>query len=479
VVEHYERETSSDLQAVLGFGRQFRDTIDLEGDDRQDRTRVSLHYETAVEGVVDLASLMLFHQQTGTRQDTLDRRADDAGDPVQLIERRFEFDEETRGLEGKLSRGFDTGSASHVLVAGFEWEREELSELRDGRSTDLLTGETTRVLPPGETLPTRDLPRSQVDEVGLYLQDEIEWGSITLIPALRWDHFDLDVSLDDRIDDPARITELDSSELTASLGAVGRLGASASWYAHYAEGFRAPPAADVNLFLDYRGFVTVRSLPNPDLVPEESRNLEAGLRFEGNGLFAEVGIYRSTFDDFIESRVMVGVDPNDGALLFQSRNIDEATIHGVEARVRQQLGSLAASLADWTLEAAYHRARGERDDTGAPLNSVAPAKTVLGVHWRETGPVSASLMLSRFDKQSRTDFSEGEFFVPPAATVIDLIGRWELDSRVSIHAGLYNLADERYWRYGDVRGLDAEDPRVESLARPGRNLSVTIHLTAL
>lgn len=476
VVDHYERDTTSDLQTVLGFGRQFGSTIDLEGDDVQERTRLSLHYETAIEGVVDVASLMVFHQETRTRQDTRDRRADDSGTPVQLIERRFELDEETRGVEGKLSHQFSTGIAHHVIVAGFEWEREELAELRDGLSTDLQTGAQTNVLPPGETLPTRDLPRSEVDEFGLYVQDEIEWGAITLIPALRWDRFELDASLDDLIDDPARITDLDSDNVTARLGAVGRLGDSASWYAHYAEGFRAPPAADVNLFLDYRGFVTVRALPNPDLVPEESENLEAGLRYDGNGLFAEIGVYRSTFDNFIESRVMVGVDPTDGALLFQSRNIDAATIEGVEARLQQQLGTLADSLADWSLEVGFHRARGERDDTGAPINSVGPAKTVFGLHWRDAAPVSTSLMVRHFDKQSRTDFSDGAFFVPPAATVVDLIGRWEFSAWGSIHAGIYNLADERYWRYGDVRILDENDPRSRALARPGRNVGVTIHL---
>ncbi len=475
VVEGYERETDSDLRTVLGFGRQYGSTIELRGDDRQRRTRMSLHYRTEIRGLLDVASLMVFRQQTGTRQATRDVRG--TGDVAsQLVEREFALDEDVWGVDGKVSRAFQGSALQHVVVAGFEWQRQALLERRDGLSTDLQSGATSKVLPPGETLPARDLPRSDTTELGVYLQDEIRWGGLTLIPALRWDRFELDASLDDLIQDPARITDLESDNLTARLGLVGRLGESASWYAHYAEGFRAPPAEDVNLYLDYRGFVTVRALPNPELAPEESNNIEVGLRYERHGLFAEAGVYRSAFDDFIESRVMVGVDPSDGAFLFQSRNIDSATVEGVEIRLEQRLGYWVDALADWRVEAGFHRARGERDDTGAPINSIAPAKAVLALRWQDAGPLSASVLLRHFAKQTRTDFSDGEFFVPPSATVVDLIGRWEPSPGLSVHAGIYNLADRRYWRYSDVRILDEGDPRVEALARPGRSVGLTVHL---
>ena len=68
------------------------------------------------------------------------------------------------------------------------------------------------------------------------------------------------------------------------------------------------------------------------------------------------------------------------------------------------------------------------------------------------------------------------FFVPPAATVFDVTARWRPHPALTATLGLYNLGDERYWRYPDVRRYVPDDPRVEILSRPGRHLQMTLSL---
>lgn len=475
VADLYDRDASSDLRSVLGYGRQYATTVALYGDDVQQRERLSAEIVHTASAFIDEATLLVYYQDSETSQATADYRAS-AGTTDRLIERAFQFDQSQRGFEARVRKDISMNRMYNVLVAGIEWQHKQLVESRDGSNTDLVTGAVSKVIPPGEVLPQRDLPKSDVDSLGLYVQNEIQFDRLTLIPALRWDRFDLDASTDALFTDPTRLVDVDDHQLSARLGATWRLGDRATLFAHYAEGFRAPPPEDVNLYLDYSGFVTVRALPNPGLTSEESTNYEVGFRYGGEHLALAMSIYRSAYNNFIESRVSVGVDPDDGALLFQSRNVANARIEGFEIEVDQQMVAFSEALSDWSLGLSYHSARGEDTDTGIPINLVNPPKAVLALNWREFESLSASLRATWFGKQTRIDESAGAFFVPPSASVVDLVGRWSITPTAEVCAGIYNLADKRYWRYGHVRAFEPDDPRVDALARPGRSIAVSIHL---
>ncbi|NKB38111.1 MAG: TonB-dependent receptor [Gammaproteobacteria bacterium] len=329
----------------------------------------------------------------------------------------------------------------------------------------------------GETFPLRDLPKSTTDKFGFYLQDEIAFGNFTLIPALRWDYYNLNASTDEFFPDSTRLTNLSSDDLTLRLGATWRITDSLSLYGHYAEGFRAPPAEDVNLFLDITLF-NYRAIPNPDLKPERSQNLEAGFRFQAEGTSITAGAYLSRYDDFIESRALVGMDLNTGGLLFQSRNLEEASIYGVETSVSQALEVISPKLRDWFIDAGLHWAHGNNDSDDSALNSVSPLKVVGHLRWNPEGlPVSAELSVTHYGSQSRVDFSTGEFFVPEAATVSDLLLQWQQSDSLRWTLGVYNIGDKRYWRYSNVRRLKPNDPRVELVSQPGINAALTLQMS--
>jgi hemoglobin/transferrin/lactoferrin receptor protein len=470
--DYFRRSTDSDTRSVLGSGR-FANTTSILGDDVQDSGRVVAEFSSAGFLGAEETVARAYWQANDTSQKTDELRF--AGPAELLIERDFSMEERDCGGEVRGRWDLATGAIEHVLLVGGEWDRQNLLQLRDGRQTRLATGNTSNVIL-GEAFPLRDMPDTTVDEFGIYVQDEMNFGRLMLIPGARWDYFDLDAQTDELFTDPARLTGIDNDKLSLRLGATVELADWATAYAHYAEGFRAPPPADVNLYLDIPLF-NYRSLPNPDLKPEQSRNLEGGLRIQGGGTAVEIAGYYSRYEDFIESRALIGSDPVTGGLIFQSRNLDEASIWGIEAGWHQELAVLHPIFSDWRLQGGLHWAHGENDVDDAPLNEVAPLKAVMNLYWEPAEwPLRAGFRIRHYGHQDRADFRGGEFFVPPAATVMDLTLRWLPVERMAWLLSLNNLANQRYWIYADAHRFAPGDPRIEVASQPGFHANLTLNL---
>lgn len=469
-LDRFTRDTTSDIRSLPGFGR-FVNTTSLRGDDRQETERTTVSFALHERGWLSEASVMVYRQANRTRQHTGELRTS-RGVPVRLS-RDFSLRELGYGGELRSRWDFDTGPLGHVLVAGAEWDHQRLTEVRDGTETNLLTGTTVRTIL-GERFPLRDMPKSVSDEVGVYAQDEVALGPVTVTAALRFDDFSLDARPDPVFSDPDRLTDLHTNRVTTRLGVSWSALDSLTLYAHYAQGFRAPPPGDVNLFLDIPLF-NFRALPNPDLRPERSETVETGLRVRFRATVFDLAGYYTDYDDFIETRARLGTDPVSGALLFQSRNLERAHIYGLEARLVQGLAPLHRALAPLSLEAAFHVSRGENDVSGAPLNEVNPLKAVFALRYTApVMPLHVELRATHLARQHRVDFTDGAFFVPPAANVLDAVVRWQPSPGTELHLGAYNLTNARYWRYADVRRLDPGDPRVEIASRPGVHGRVTL-----
>ncbi len=65
-------------------------------------------------------------------------------------------------------------------------------------------------------------------------------------------------------------------------------------------------------------------------------------------------------------------------------------------------------------------------------------------------------------------------FVNPAFTVLDLTAYWNVTSQVAIRAGIFNLTDQTYYWWSDVRGLSATSTVIPGYSQPGRNASVSV-----
>lgn len=461
----------SDLQSMLGTGR-FAATTSLRGDDEG---RLGVAYAGLGFGepgsIVDAGIFRVYAGNSEADQQTLDVRGN-AARPV-VIDRRFRYQQSFHGFETNLQRHLDGGAVAHRLGAGAEYRRSRIEELRDGTETGIEDGLSTGTIL-GETFPLRDFPLTDTDEWGVYVEDTMSVADFSIIAALRADHYRLSPRVDAVYaeDNPAtRPVSLRESDLSPKLGLVWHAGDGFDLYLQYAHGFRAPPFDDANIGLDIPLF-NARAIPNPDLRSERSDGLDAGLRLRGREAQLHIAVFYTRYSDFIESRMPLGADPDSGRLLFQSRNLSEARIRGIEGSFSTALPGLPESL---SVEGSFYAASGKNRDNGRPLNSVGPAQAVLGLNWRwPDDRRELRLKATVTDAWTERDESAQELFKPAGHAVFDLLLSQAVGERAVLRAGLMNLADKTFWQWSGVRGLAPGDPMLPSLAQPGRSLSVAL-----
>ena len=471
----YVRDSNvrSELASMLGTGR-FRSNTALLGDDDYRTHIASLEYRFGSESrVVDEGVIRAYTQGSRIEQRTIDERGL-ASRPVS-IDRYFSFDQQTHGIEANLQKLFSTGAFSHRLGFGVEYRKRETEEFRDGLETGLEDGQQTNVLL-GEVFPLRDFPISTTDEWGAYVEDSMTRGQWSLIAALRWDGYDMSPHVDAMYAEdypfasPVGISE---SELSPKIGVVYRVSPSTELFLQYSQGFRAPPYKDANLSLELPLF-NIRAVPNPELRSERSEGFDAGVRWRGTNNSAHLSAFRTKYEDFIESRVRIGADPASGRILFQSQNLEEAVIEGIEAGASLDLSGVQEGL---SFDAALFLARSENRDNGQPLNSVGPPQAVASVGWLSPGEDwHLSLRGTFTDSWSERDESSGELFQPPGYATFDLYVAWRPGSRVTLRGGVLNLTNRTYWSWTDVRGLSPDDPAIPYLSRPGLSYSLGLDM---
>ena len=462
----------------LRFGpARFSTTTELSGDDRFERDRASARGEwTRVARWLDASELLVYAQRNRTLQDTAQTRLADRATPFpSLRERRFALHQRNLGLKwlGQARRG--EGRVSHWHVFGVELAQTDFTGHRDGREVNLLSGASSNVVL-GERFPVRDFPESRSREWGLFWQDEIRIGeAFAVIPGVRWERYWLDAEADAmfREDYPdVAVADIARSAWTPKLGLRWNAGEHATWFAQYARGFRAPPFGDVNIGLSL-ALLNYEVRPNPNLRPETSHGLELGWRWQGKRVQAQLSAYRNRYRDLIESRANLGVDPGTRALVFQSVNRTRASIHGAEA----SLAFTPDASGDWALRASAAWARGRDEARDRPLNSVAPAKLVLGATWEPLDARwGAEVVATAVARQGELDTTAGPLLRAPGHALLDAYAWWRPLPGMRLGLALQNIADRKHWDWTAVRGIDplATTPPLDFHTRPGRNLSVTL-----
>jgi len=472
-------QQATDVDAFLGVGR-FLNTIALEGDDEMLRYRASLRQSlTGANAAFDSADWSAYWQGTETDQDTHEvRKAVPPRTPPVQLDRTFDYDESTLGLEFTAIKYLESGPLVHDVVYGIEASHSELEELRNGLQTNLATGATTPTIL-GETFPLRDLPLTTVVEVGAFVQDEIRLDDSrwTVVPALRVDYYELSPETD-RIyseDNPATSpVGVDEVSLAPKLGVMYRVNDRLGVFFQYAHGFRSPPPEDVNIGLEVPLF-NVRAIPNPELQPETSDGFEVGVRLTGSPVALTASVFQTEYSDFIESKVNLGVDPVTGVTLFQSQNVAEARIYGAELDARIAAGELSPGLEGWTGRLAASWTRGDDLVRDEPLNSIDPPRLVLSVRYdAPSARWGSELAVTAVEAQRDVDRSRADLYRTDGYATIDWLANVSLSSRLRLNVGLFNLTNAEYIEWADVRGRVANDPLVPYYTRAGFNASASL-----
>lgn len=474
-LDRTQETLATEIASLVAGPGQYATTTAMFGDDRFDRERLSLNgLWSFTRPGVDSVSATFYRQRSRTDQNTLQTRAAVAPrTPATLRDRDFLFKTAADGLDLQAEGRFDALGARHWQVYGVEFARTDLTELRDARETNLDTGASTNLII-GERFPVRDFPPSTATEFGAFWQDEIQLGEgpLTLIPGVRYERYRVDTRVDAIFaeDNPNLApADLQQSSLTPKLGVRFELNAATQIFAQYALGFRAPPVSDVNIGFTIPSFNYV-AIPNPDLKPEHSRGLELGMRWNGLNTSLEMVGFDNRYRDLIESRVNLGRDPLTGALVFQSINRERAHIYGLEVR-----GDAGLPWDGFALQGAFAWTRGNDSARGVPLNSVEPARLTLGLSYEHpSGNQRLELVGTTVTGKSRIDSSTVPIFRTPGYATFDAYWRIQVNERLQVDLGAFNLTNRRYWLWSGVRGLPADAREIDLYAQPGRQFGASV-----
>ncbi|HFC30954.1 MAG TPA: TonB-dependent receptor, partial [Oceanospirillales bacterium] len=431
--------------------------------------KITMNYDFSVDnGFVDEGVIRSYYAQTKFIQDTNEKRNSRRGTPLAQY-RHFTFSQKNIGLELNLYKTYESSWATHQLVYGFDFKSADIEELRDGTETNLTTGVTVPMIL-GEVFPRRDFPNSQVDELGLFILDEIKLADSawTIIPALRVDYYKLTPSRDALFDVNGADTEvvsINTSDFSPKLGLMYAINDNANIYAQYVRGFRAPPFDDVNIGLNIPLF-HIRAIANPDLKSETSNGFEFGYRYFGETQQFNLTAFFTKYHDFIETKARIGFDAATETVLFQSRNIDKAEISGLELSHKWQINDNFSCYTSLALT------RGVNQTKDEPLNSISPAKAVNNIQWNsDNNKWNVNLYSTFVAKQDRVSTERHDLFQPAGYSVYDLFIDYKLAEKQNLRFGLFNLTNKKYWDWQQVRNFEENDAVLQALSKPSRNLS--------
>jgi hemoglobin/transferrin/lactoferrin receptor protein len=486
VAELFEADSETDVFSAAGTLSRGVLTNSQIGVDERSRERFSFDYDLSLSSTfVDSVSLLAYMQNSDASQDTLTERLSRGA--IQDRVRISAYQQENVGLRAQLGKAFDTGSASHTVIYGVDYDQSESITLREGRTVNRADGSLAIEF---SNFPTRDFPNSEYTSLGIFVQDEIELldARLRVIPALRYDNFKLDptadaIYLSGNTGSPTP-EGYDESQVSAKLGLVYDISDSWSVFAQYAEGFRAPPLDAVNTgFTNFAGGYT--TLPNADLRPERGESVELGFRRISDYGSVEITAYQNSYEDFIEGLAVRGFNPVTQLLEFQARNLDEAEIKGVEFKAQYQLSAFSEALSGFQLRAAYAYSDGENKENNQSLNSIDPQQLVFGLGFAPGNDNwSIEAVLTATDRKSVSDIDSSSLqeasqptltpFETPSFATLDLIGHYNLTDKARLNWGVFNVTDKKHFRWSEEFVQDPLTTNFDRLTEPGRHYSVTI-----
>ena len=469
--EYLEREVLTDVRS--GLGQVPLSPIPIlvtatTGNDETRRYRVGLeHQHDDAIAFIDRFSWRFGYQEAYREEDTEEYRVRSGGNRLRETERQFEQDVLNADLQ--LNSRFEPFGIINDFTYGVDYSFSHTRRYSERTELNLRTGAILTTVG-GEVFPNRTFPISDTSFLGGYVQDRIELfgGRLEFTPGLRVDYYSLDPQPDDyfRANNPAEVGEIEEVAFSPKAGALFKIDDRFSLFGNYAHGFRAPPYDDANIgFNNTTSFYRV--LPNTDLRPETSDGFEAGLRgkFKDGSSFSVNGFY-NLYHDFIQT-ANLGVEP-DGFTNFQSVNLDNVTIYGIELRGELRLPenfSLFGNLA---------YARGEDEETGLAIDSVEPLKIVAGLRYQHPDNWGGEIFFTWADGKDRV--SDPTYFEPSSYETVDLGFFYNWKNHVTFNAGIHNLFDEHYFLAQDVVAVSENDRFLPLYAQPGRTFFINATL---
>ena len=360
-----------------------------------------------------------------------------------------------------------SGSVAQKIIYGLD--------VKSVIADHLQTGQTP---PAGESFPLKRFPKTKESTTALFIQDEIIGENWSIIPALRWDSYNI-------TPEQAGYTPIAGSSKGSAVSPklAGTYRVSPQWnlYGQWATGFRAPSPDQLNRFFE-NATAFYKTIANPNLKAEKAKSIELGIKGSNNngsqgGFTLDTSVFSAKYSNFIkDNQVVGGAGTLANPTVFQSANVLQANIHGFEFKGDYKFAR--AGGAQWSLPFAYGQARGKDDVTGKPLNSIDPAALSLGLRYEAAwGDISFAARHTRAKKLSDIDLASSSptQYVTPSYTTLDLSAQWKITKAWRLNTSITNLTNKKYIRWSDVQGISSASAVLDAYTQPGRafNLALT------
>ncbi|KEQ16451.1 TonB-dependent hemoglobin/transferrin/lactoferrin family receptor [Endozoicomonas numazuensis] len=492
--EWRELKSDTDLLSMVGVTPEGNDAPyeKFIAKDSTQRKRIGVFHDwEAFNSAFDTLHWSLNWQESETNQITNDKMGVNTetrrGFPERLEtqERKkdYLYKETSWQFDLNMAKELSIDSVSHLFSYGLAFERKEQNNLNKTTYIQDTKNE-------GEEI-SRYAPKATVNSVGVYLQDEITLldDRLTVTPGIRYDSFSPKTETDQYY--PTEVKDKSYDNWSAKLGSVYKFTDIISGFAQISQGFGTPDMFAMYFEEKVPGIVHVK--PNPNLKPEKSESIEVGLRANGSLGSAELTFFYNQYDDFIE-QVYLGRNSQYRAGIYQYQNLDDTTIKGVEFKGNLWLDEAVGAPMGTSLKTAIAWSKGKGTLTDAsgsllenePLNSIAPLTAVIGLGYDAPSENwGGELMWTLVAEKEKDDISQndtaadetrpnGDQFATPGYGIVDMTTYYKPVKDVTLTAGIFNIADKKYWKWDDVRGLSSTYEGLNRYTQSGRNFSVSV-----
>lgn len=390
-----------------------------------------------------------------------------------------EFAQEMFGARLVYKNDYESSVAEHQWVYGVDLLRVSTVRQLNGQVTNLNTGATQNTNFIGEIGNAQILPDTTTVRLGMFIQDRMAFqeGLFWVAPGVRVNYYHQNPEAGPDFDSSGGIVPQNLTEWNAQPGIeIGmKLTEELSTQVRYQRGYRAPPVEDAAIGFSNPGFGYV-ILPNPNLQSETSDGVELGFSYAGENTAAYVNGYYTNYSNFIEN-VAIGLN-SDGLQQFQQRNLD-AQIYGCEMAGEVLLWGerQCNQFSGFSLIANYTYVVGDNLTDSVPLDSIPPMWGVWGLRYRAPDDywgweINNTLVQRKFRPSGTVD----DQFITPGFGYVDVIAYVKPTDHMTVNLGVFNLFDKEYYRWLNLRGVEASDPQVSRFAAPGINFGGSVTL---
>jgi outer membrane receptor protein involved in Fe transport len=259
-------------------------------------------------------------------------------------------------------------------------------------------------------------------------------------------------------------TSPSQSDFSADLGWISNIADNTQLTANLGYGFRAPNVFDLGTLGERPG--NRFNIPNPVLESERITQFDLGIRHRGQKFDLSLVGFVLHYTDRIAS-VITGDITEDGRDITQSRNIEQADIHGVEAAASWWWSDAAS------LEVVVNYLRGEQADiSGVTVagDRIPPLNGRVSFRYSFSDFLALEPYLVFAGNQDRLSPRDvRDVRINPDGTVgwmtANVAAEWRAGEQWLVMVGLENILDKHYRVHGS--GVDAV----------GRNLFASFRVT--